>query len=289
MDLQACLAEWSWRVRVAEVYFAAAMLLMVAACQKRSEEPPDVSEVNARARLETDSIFRARKLPSRPPPVLLGKWTVVGHLTPGISAMTDTEAIAWHGRALRLTSTEAISGDEHCDEPTYRTLTGVDRDNFLGTEYKLGSLKVLASLDNIIVLEVSCAGSSWGALGARLIETEDGALAPWDGVFFELERGWDFRAAGQEPFWRLEIAKGKEMRFTQVGRADVVTPIPKPTTDPQTDAQIYHAITEANDLRVAIAPTPCTDVMSGKAFEATVTITLNGKTYSGCGGEVASH
>jgi hypothetical protein len=51
----------------------------------------------------------------------------------------------------------------------------------------------------------------------------------------------------------------------------------------KTGRQIYHAMTEANDPRVTIDATPCTDVMSGKSFEATVTVTLNGQTYHGSG------
>ena len=46
----------------------------------------------------------------------------------------------------------------------------------------------------------------------------------------------------------------------------------------------FHAITETNDLRLVIEPTPCTDVMSGNLFETTVTVSLNNQTYHGCGG-----
>ncbi len=72
--------------------------------------------------------------------------------------------------------------------------------------------------------------------------------------------------------------------FTAVGKADVVTPVPRPETDQATGIRVYHAVTEANDLRVVIEPAGCTDVMSGKAFDTTVTVTLNRQTYHGCGG-----
>lgn len=236
---------------------------------------------------------RATETPAVPSTVasssdLRGIWTVVGHHIPGISAMSDAEATAWHGRTVRLTATRTISVGNHCDGPTYESRT-VERDGFLGREYNLppGSLTPLASLERVALLEVSCGGTPWMAMGGRLIGIDaDHALAPWDGAFFELERDRDFRAAGQEPFWRLEIAKGKAIRFVQVGKADVVTPAPNPTIAPQTGARIYHAITEANDLRVVIEPIPCTDVMSGNPFEATVTVTLNGHTYHGCGAEI---
>lgn len=94
----------------------------------------------------------------------------------------------------------------------------------------------------------------------------------------------DFRASGTEPFWGLEIKPGQEIRFTRVGERDVVTPIPAPATDATTAATTYHAVTEANDLRVVIEPTRCTDSMNGHSFAATVTVILNGQAYHGCGG-----
>jgi hypothetical protein len=187
---------------------------------------------------------------------------------------------------VRLTAAQAISPGNHCDQPTYTTST-VAKDRFLATDFNLpsGSLTPLSSLARLTLLEVLCGGVPWSALGGRLIEVDaDHALSPWNGVFFELARDRDFRAVGQEPFWRLEIAKGKEIRFIEVGRADAMTPVPMPKIDPETGARVYQAITEATELRVVIEPVPCTDVMSGNPFETTVTVTFNGRTYHGCGG-----
>jgi hypothetical protein len=217
---------------------------------------------------------------------LIGVWTVVGHYIPGISAMSDTDAAAWDGQTVRLTAAEAISPGTRCDQPAYATRM-VARDNLLAEGFHLSptSLAPLASLKRLALLEVSCHGAPWAAMGGQLIQIDaDHLLAPWDGVFFKLQRDHDFRALGQEPFWRLDIAKGKEIRFVQLGKPDVVTPVPRPTTDRVTGAQVFHATTEATDLRVVIEPTPCTDVMSGKRFETTVTVTLNKQTYLGCGG-----
>jgi hypothetical protein len=75
---------------------------------------------------------------------------------------------------------------------------------------------------------MSCGGAAWTTMGARLIEVApDVALAPWDGVFFELARDHDVRVIGQEPLWRLEIRKGQELRFTYgLGEREAVTPDP---------------------------------------------------------------
>ncbi len=254
----------------------AATLLLGGGCRKAEEAQPT-------ERARTDSTV---PLTASPPSDLIGIWTVIGHHRPGISAMIDDDAAVWHGQTVRLTATEAISPDNHCDQPTYATQTQA-RDRFLAQEFHLppGRLAPLASVEQLTLLEVSCAGAPWTAMGGLLIEIDpDRALAPWDGVFFELERDRDFLAAGQEPFWRLEIEKGKAIRFMQVGKPDVVTPVPISTTDRVTHARVFHAITEANDLRVVIEPTPCTDVMSGNLFETTVTVSLNNQTYHGCGG-----
>ena len=104
-------------------------------------------------------------------------------------------------------------------------------------------------------------------------------------MLVELARDRDYRAIGQEPGWRLEVRKGKEIVFIYAyGESRAVTPAPRPETDAETGARTYRAVTEASDLRVTIAPTACTDAMSGKPFETTVTVTLNDTAYHGCGG-----
>jgi len=41
-------------------------------------------------------------------------------------------------------------------------------------------------------------------------------------------------------------------------------------------------------IRVEIVPVSCNDSMSGRAFPATVTVTLNGRTFRGCGEALAT-
>ncbi len=94
----------------------------------------------------------------------------------------------------------------------------------------------------------------------------------------------NFRALGQEPFWRLDIDGGNHIRFERLGETPVVTPVPEAQTAEISGARTYHAINEANDLRLVIEPVPCTDTMSGQSFETTVTVTLNQQDYRGCGG-----
>jgi hypothetical protein len=222
-----------------------------------------------------------------PPLDLEGVWTVVGHHAPGVAGMSEVDAEDWRGQTVRLTPARAVSGGTRCDAPRY-TPRLVPRDSFLAAEYQLpaGALRRAGLPERVTVLEVSCGGAPWSALGGRLIGIgTDRVLAPWDGVFFELTRDTDFRAVGQEPGWLLEIRKAREMRLiTDYGADTAVTPVPPGQTDTATGARTYHAVTEAHDLQVLIQPTACTDVMSGESYETTVTITLDGRAYHGCGG-----
>jgi uncharacterized membrane protein len=140
------------------------------------------------------------------------------------------------------------------------------------------------------VMRVSCERVPWAALGGSLLEVDrDRALAPRDGVFFELERDRDFRGLGQEPGWQLEIRKGAEMRLTyDYGKSSAVTPAPRVQLDPKTGTRTFHSASEANDLTVEIVPVGCEDSMSGRPFPATVTVTLNGRSFHGCGESLAT-
>ncbi len=79
------------------------------------------------------------------------------------------------------------------------------------------------------------------------------------------------------------------MRFTyDYGRNSAVTPAARMKVDSNTGTRTYHAVAESNDLRVEIVPVPCTDAMSGRPFAATVAVTLNGRSYRGCGEALAT-
>ncbi len=95
-------------------------------------------------------------------------------------------------------------------------------------------------------------------------------------------RGVDFRALGQEPGWYLEITNGQQIKYVgNYGQDTVHTPVPKPKVDGQ--RKVYQARTETHQLRIEISDESCTDSMSGFKFPSTVSITVDGKTYRGCG------
>jgi heat shock protein HslJ/uncharacterized membrane protein len=232
-----------------------------------------------------------RPAPAAATSSLLGIWTVVRHHSPGVSAMSDGQAKSHYGESLRLTANSAIAPGSRCSNPGY-VPNRVVPDDFLAERFKLapGSLKPLAGRSQMQVLQVQCDGRPWTALGGSLLELDrNRALAPWDGVFFELTRDRDFRAIGQEPGWQLEIRMGSEMRFTyDYGKGSAVTPAARAELDAKTGTRTFHAKAEANDLRVEIVPVGCEDSMSGKPFPATVTVTLNDRGFRGCGESLAT-
>ncbi len=243
-----------------------------------------------------ESLFRTRAAQAPAAAVvssleMTGIWTVIGHHIPGISAMSDADAKTWLGRTVRLTARQSISPVGNCDDPAYTT-EPVIKDRFLGTEFNLppGSLAPLASLKDLTVLQVFCGRERWTSMGGQMIRIDkDRSLVFWNGVFFELARDRDFRAVGQEPFWGLQIEKGKDLRFTyDLGKRDASTPAPVPKIDRANGTSVYHAVTEADDLRVVVKPTRCLDVMSGRPFDKTVRVTHNGQIYQGCGEAVES-
>ena len=155
-----------------------AALLASAGCGKAAEDPaPAASPKTAAAPVE--GTFDP-----------IGTWTVIAHVTPGVSAMNEDAAKARHGQTLLLTESAATSSGEHCASPKYPT-RDVPTEEFLATEFNLPpeSLKAFEGRDQVTIVEISCDGAPWTAFGSLLLEIDaDHAFTPWDGVFFELER-----------------------------------------------------------------------------------------------------
>ncbi len=102
-------------------------------------------------------------------------------------------------------------------------------------------------------------------------------------------QGIDFYARGNEPFWSLDMDFDKRFRFTVLDGLDLNTPAAEAV--PAQDAKItrYHAQTESGELIISANAEPCTDSMSGKRFDYTVTVQAKQtsdksyRNFSGCG------
>lgn len=259
----------------------AALLVVFAApaCRNQADTPPPVQQA---APVDSAAVTPA-------PGGLPGVWTVVAYHLSDISTMTASQAEGWIGRTLRLSAAGVVSGEVRCDRPSYTTIT-MDADKFLQGDFHLapGAIMRLATREQLNLIDVLCEGRPIQAMGRLIIEIDaDHILAPWEGVFFELARDHDFRALGQEPFWSLQIIKGRELRLERPGREDLVLPAPAVRRDPATGRETCHVATDGGDMLVVIEPGRCTDAMSGYEFEARVTVTLEGEVLQGCGGPLA--
>ncbi len=105
------------------------------------------------------------------------------------------------------------------------------------------------------------------------------ASVPWDEA---RRRGIDFRAIGQEPGWMIEIDNGKSIYvLADYGEKKVTTPAPAPRDS--AGLTIYEATADTHRLTIVIRKTTCHDAMSGEEMTHTVTFTLDGNEYQGCG------
>ena len=99
--------------------------------------------------------------------------------------------------------------------------------------------------------------------------------------------GVDFRAVGNEPGWYLEIYdKGAPERIDflgDYGQVYYTFPAVRRETQGSRERTRYVARIGAHQLEVTLEKGPCLDDMSGEAFETSVTVKLNNRSYRGCG------
>ena len=102
--------------------------------------------------------------------------------------------------------------------------------------------------------------------------------APWA---VAAARGAIFRAAGQEPGWHATVAHGRIEATLDDGARIVTAPVVQSQTG--TGATRWRGTARPGDLRLRARDVPCRDTMSGRAYPATVLLTIDGETYEGCG------
>lgn len=106
------------------------------------------------------------------------------------------------------------------------------------------------------------------------------ALPTWDGA---RAAGVDFRAAGQEPGWILDIYQRDQIKLLwDYGENHAVFPLPTPTY-PREGETRYETQAGGHALIVTTRRAPCEDVMGGEAYPATVDVSIDGRVLHGCG------
>ena len=133
-------------------------------------------------------------------------------------------------------------------------------------------------------------GTFWSKGDEAMLETSAGrhagclnnrAKAIWEHAKLN---GVDFRAIGNEPGWYLEISNKMEILLvTDYGEQTRRYTASSIQSSPHSRTGIYHAGDSGKPVEIIIEGQPCSDSMSGEAFPATVSVSVNNRLYSGCG------
>lgn len=98
-------------------------------------------------------------------------------------------------------------------------------------------------------------------------------------------KGASFRAIGQEPAWLIEFYPHESIYLSRDYGSKIQTfNYQKPVTNQVERRSVF--MLEINNKKqgeVIIEGIDCTDSMSGEKFESTVMLTIDGKTFKGCG------
>ncbi len=90
-----------------------------------------------------------------------------------------------------------------------------------------------------------------------------------------------FRASGTEPGWFAEISKQKIRIVLDYGKDSLITEYSGPALTEGAGFEF-----KGKDYTINVTPDACIDAASGDKKDSKVTITHNGKKYTGCGSSV---
>lgn len=91
-----------------------------------------------------------------------------------------------------------------------------------------------------------------------------------------------FTARGHEPFWKVAVDP-RELRLERLGEPPLVAPAPMAQV--QDGVLRWTGEASARSIEIAVRPALCRDTMTGMPHPARVTLTLDGRTLEGCGGD----
>jgi len=94
--------------------------------------------------------------------------------------------------------------------------------------------------------------------------------------------GIEFLAAGNEPFWTLELDHQKTIYFHTANGDSLRLPVPRPKPDTDT-LKVYMTKNEKTEFTLTIHSRACTDDMTGFMRPYKVEVQMNDRMYMGCG------
>jgi heat shock protein HslJ/uncharacterized membrane protein len=103
-------------------------------------------------------------------------------------------------------------------------------------------------------------------------------------------RGVEFIATGNEPFWSVEINFNGKINFSTLSENEIIeVPVPSPIYGKEGRIVRYRAFSDSAEVDLVIQKMPCTDNMSGVTFENYVSVEvkrkeeIDSKLFEGCG------
>ena len=97
------------------------------------------------------------------------------------------------------------------------------------------------------------------------------------------ERGVVYRGTGNEPGWHAEVGRDGRLLFvTQYGQERHEFAQSQLTESTEHGIRVYQADLGGQRLRITVSKEPCTDDMSGQAFDHRMVVKHGGQTYNGC-------
>lgn len=116
---------------------------------------------------------------------------------------------------------------------------------------------------------------------AAVVMFSSGELTLAQGGSFDM----DFTAFGNRPGWQLAITGGNRKVEFRAGTETLVYRYPSlgPVLRRNGRSKVYMVPNDDHALSVHIYQTLCRDNMTGKSYETSVTVMLDGTSYHGCG------
>jgi uncharacterized membrane protein len=97
-------------------------------------------------------------------------------------------------------------------------------------------------------------------------------------------RGVSFRGVGNEPGWLVEIrGDGSAKLLLDYGERELTIPAMDVDSSAADSRTIYRAVTDSHEVEVTIETEWCPDSMSDETFDHTVALTVDDRSYRGCG------
>lgn len=106
-----------------------------------------------------------------------------------------------------------------------------------------------------------------------------------DGIAQSEENHPQFFAAGQDPAWTLEITPIRMILSTDWGRERYVFAAPFIDRDPDPGRTLYRVESSGAEATVVITDNDCRNALEDTTHEKSVIVTLDGRTFAGCGGK----